>query len=84
MQLYRLNGWSDSGVVERFEELERRFGALTLACDAKEQESHRLMKSMESRHEEATDQLSQLYQRKLSYESDRAWEVSKTGPKRSF
>ena len=31
------------------------------------------MRSMESRHEEATDQLSKLYQRKLSYESDRAF-----------
>lgn len=53
------------------QELERRYGALEEACTAKECESHRLMKAMENRHNEATDQLSKLYQRKLSHESDR-------------
>lgn len=53
------------------QELQRRYGALEEACSAKERESQRLMKAMENRHNEATDQLSKLYQRKLSHESDR-------------
>lgn len=52
-------------------ELQRRYAALEEACAAKERESQGLMKAMETRHNEATDQLSKLYQRKLSHESDR-------------
>eukprot|EP00913_Durusdinium_trenchii_P028139 g26383.t1 len=50
----------------------RRYAALEEACAAKERESQGLMKAMETRHNEATDQLSKLYQRKLSHESDRS------------
>jgi len=53
------------------QELIRRITALEQASDAKERESQRIMKSMESSHGEAAEQLEHLYERKISHESDR-------------
>mmetsp|Transcript_74009 Transcript_74009/g.130742 ORF Transcript_74009/g.130742 Transcript_74009/m.130742 type:complete len:1319 (-) Transcript_74009:59-4015(-) len=53
------------------QELLRRIDALEKASDAKERESQRIMMTMESSHAEAADQLGNLYERKISHESDR-------------
>jgi len=53
------------------QELLRRIDALEKASEAKERESQRIMTTMETSHAEAADQLGNLYERKISHESDR-------------
>jgi len=53
------------------QELRRRFEALQAASTQKERESLRIIKSLESSHISAADQLEGLYERKISYEADR-------------
>jgi len=53
------------------QELLRRIDALEKASEAKERESQRIMSTMDTSHGEAADQLGNLYERKISHESDR-------------
>lgn len=52
-------------------ELQRRCSALALATEAKVRDGKRIAATMKASHEQAAEQLSGLYQRKLEYESDR-------------
>lgn len=57
------------------QELSRRRDSISSATQAKQRESERIMKSMVSSHTQAAEQLGGLFEKKVSFESDRYAEL---------